>query len=77
MVAAAVAWLATLLELAATSIRFVIAMSPKTRITIATSASTSVKPACDRLAGCAPAGLGTRFFMWVSVMAGSGHGRRC
>ena len=58
-VAAPVAWLATLFELAATSIRFVTAMRPNTRITMATSASTSVKPASE-----------DRFFMMVSVTAG-------
>ena len=44
-VTAAVPWLATLFELAATSIRLVTAMSPKTSTTTATRASTSVKPA--------------------------------
>ena len=44
-VTAAVPWLATVLELAATSNRLVTAISPKTSTTMATSASTSVKPA--------------------------------
>ena len=42
---AAVPWLATVFELAATSMRLVTAMSPKTSTMTATRASTSVKPA--------------------------------
>ena len=41
---AAVPWLATVLELAATSMRLVTAISPKTSTTTATRASTRVKP---------------------------------
>ena len=54
--AAAVLWLATEFELAATTSRLVTAISPKTRITIATSASTRVNPASaprsDSLGSC-------------------------
>ena len=50
MSAAAVDWFATELELAATTSRFVTAIRPNDRMTIAVSASTSVKPCSPRRA---------------------------
>src|SRR5512141_3065085 len=64
---AAVPWLATLFELAATSIRLVTAISPKISTTTATRASTRVNPAS------APRGTSSRL---VSVMLCTSRGGR-
>jgi hypothetical protein len=51
-VVAAVAWLATMFEVAATSRRFVTAMRPNTRTTMEIRASMRVKPASAGRSGC-------------------------
>ena len=64
---AALPWLATLLELAATRSRLVTAMSPKIRTVTATSASTRVKPAWPRRA------FGSRVLVIMRVSSGLGQ----
>ncbi len=72
---AAVPWLATLFELAATSIRLVTAISPKTSTTTATSASTSVKPASPPLPR--PPRLASFMLRFLTAGAARGRPARC